>query len=93
MKKNIIILLIVILLIPFFIWFTESEYFDYILSLYPAGWKEKAIQFSAWTDYLATVIVGLIALRWLFMICNKNKDKNENKKDASNSDSAVAKPE
>lgn len=67
---------------PFFLWFTESEFFDYILSLYPAGWKEKAIILSDLIDKCAIVFVLLTFSCWLgcfiFTFYKKLK-KNENK--------------
>ena len=63
-----------ILLMPLGICFIESKYLDYMLSLYPTGWQEKAIQFSSYTDYFAIFIVSLIVLRLLFIICHRNKN-------------------
>jgi uncharacterized membrane protein len=79
MKKKIIIVFIIILLIPIGVLFTESKFLDYILSFYPGGWKEKAVQISNWTDSLAVFFVILIAIKWSFGIYYKNKEKNENK--------------
>ena len=65
------------------LWLSITDYLgagaDYLVSLYPEKWKEKAIQISKWTDYLAVFIVILIACKWLLFTYFKINEKNENK--------------
>lgn len=84
MKKNIITICCIILGLCVLVWLALNDYLgasaDYLISLYPANWKKKAVEFSNWSRfYLPIGVILIIGLKWILFVYFKIKEKNDNK--------------
>ena len=84
MKKNIFTICCIILGVSILTWLALNDYLgagaDYLMSFYPAIWKEKTIKLSNWSRiYLPIVVISIIGIKWVLFVYLKTKEKNENK--------------
>ena len=71
MRKNIIIVCCIILGVCLLLWGA-----DFIVSFYPPGWKEKAIELNDFSDkYIPPIICGFVVIGLLLRMIFFKKSK------------------